>query len=131
MLRPNDLVEWFKARSMASRNELSQLTDGIMPGGQIVIGGSEDNARKAAAILSLQQRIGRLTPITKAKLDPTQPTTFDTAAIVQLLMMAKNESFFETIELAANLIRQMTDDGHSVDVALQTLAEQAAQVQKL
>lgn len=131
MLRPNDLVEWFKARSMASRNELSQLTDGIMPGGQIVIGGSEENARKAVAILSLQQRIGRLTPIANAKLDPTQPTTFDTAAIVQLLMMAKNESFFETIELTVNLISGVIADGHSVEVALQTLIEQAAQVQRL
>jgi len=131
MLRPNDVIEWFKLRAAAGRNEISQLTDGLMPGGNIVVGGSEANAKLAISILSNQQRIGRVTSIVDAKLNPDNPTTFDTAAIVQLMMMSKNESFFETLELVCSLIEQVVNDGHPIQVALQVAREQAERVPRL
>lgn len=131
MLRPKDVFEWFKARSELNRNEIGQLVDGLMPGGQIVIGGAEANVAKMMPVMSNMQRIGRLVSINNAKLDVKQPTTFDTAAVLQLIMIAKNENFFQTIELAVKLLEDADKNGLSLAAAAEILRNQAQKVAKL
>lgn len=131
MLRPNDVISWFQNRAQRGQNELSQLFDGVVPGGSVVVGGSESNMHRAVPTLSAHQRIGRVMSMATAKLDPERPTTFDTAAIVQLLLIAKNEAFHESCEAMIKLIETVVADGRPVEVALQVARDQAAQVQKL
>lgn len=131
MLRPSDVTKWFKERSDLGRNELAQLVDGVLPGGQVVIGGAEDNVRKMMPLLAARQRVARLTSIQHAKLSVDQSTTFDTAAVLQLIMIQKNETFHQTIKEAVNLITQVVNDGHDVSVALQILQQNADEVPHL
>jgi hypothetical protein len=111
--------------------EMAQLTDGLLVGGQIVIGGSEANIKKAHSFMAGRARMGRMASIKDAVLDPDKPTTFDTPAIVQLLLIQANETFHSTADTLLTMIQDITDDGHDVSVALQLAREQVNAVHKL
>lgn len=131
VLRPNDVMKWFKLRSDAGQNEMAQLIDGVLVGGQVVVGGAESNVAKLLPLLAAKHRVGRLVSIQNAKLLPNQATTFDTAAVLQLIMVARNESFHQTIAQAIDMITKCVEDGNDVSVALQILQENADQVPQL
>jgi hypothetical protein len=131
MLRPKDVLAWYALRTQKGKHEILQLVDGLMVGGQIVLGGSEVNATKAISLMGSTARLGRLVSIERAQLDPNNPTTFDTAAIVQLIAISKNEGFHESVEATITSMVDLINDGHDVEVAAQVTRERAAQVGKL
>lgn len=110
---------------------MAQLIDGVLVGGQVVVGGAEANVAKLLPLLAAKHRVGRLVSIQNAKLRQNQATTFDTAAVLQLIMIAKNENFHQTIKMAIDLITKCVEDGNDVSVALQILQENADQVPHL
>lgn len=131
MLRPQQVIDWFKKRSDLGRNELSQLLDGLLVGGQIVIGGSEQNVQKATALMAGRARMGRMVSIQNAKLDVEVPTTFDTAAVSTLLLIQKNETFHETIGTCQRMLAQAEADGKTLFEAIQILHVEADKIGRL
>lgn len=131
MTRPADFLAWFAQRSAAGKSDLPQLVDGLMPGGTLVIGGAEINAAKALPILSNALRVAKVQPLAKATLHPNVTATFDAAAIAQLIMIARNESFHEVAEMCVTFIKKKLKDGHDVSVALELLSEEINKVQHI
>ena len=130
MLRPQDVINYAKARTERNQTDIHQLIDGIMVGGEIVIGGAQANVDKAHRLLG-SGKIGRLTSIVNAKLDWNRTTTFDTTAVAQLIMTAKNEAFHQTAEQLLGMIAECIEQGLTPALALEAARQRVLQVQKL
>jgi hypothetical protein len=131
MLRPQHVIDWVKERMSRNQTDIHQLIDGILVGGQIVIGGAEANVEKAQRLLGGASRVGRLVSIVHAKLEWNKTTTFDAAAVAQLIMIAKNEAFHATAEQVLEMVAQSIEQGISPALALEAARQRVLQVQKL
>jgi hypothetical protein len=130
MLRPQQVVDYVKERLQRNKTDIHQLIDGIMVGGEIVLGGAETNVVKAHALLG-SGKLGRLTSIQNARLDWNRTTTFDSAAVAQLIMTAKNEAFHQTAEELIRMIGQCLDKGMLPALALEAARQRVGQVPKI
>lgn len=130
MLRPQDVLDWVKERVSRNQTDLHQLIDGILVGGQIVIGGAEANVVKAQGLLG-GGKLGRLVSIQRAQLDWKRVTTFDAVAVAQLIMVAKNEAFHATAEQVLELVARGLEEGMLPALALEAARQRVRQVAKL
>ncbi len=136
-LRPADVIEYFKERAQTNQSDLMQLLDGLQIGGTVVIGGAPANAATAARIAQIQQRIGNIVSI--AQIDrqfldgrvASGPVTFDLAAIAQLMMIARNEAFHDTMAQVISMAEALRDNGQTLDVAIAILQEQDDKIQRM
>ena len=131
MIRPNDYLAWYQMRAQMGKHDLAQLVDGLSPGGTIVVGGSEINVQKTMPILSNVLRIGKVQSMANAVLDPNSTTTFDSAAIAQFILIAKNEAFHEALNMCVGFLEKQDRDGTEFKVALQRLQAEAEKIQRL
>jgi hypothetical protein len=134
MLRPNDVIELFKVRSARGSTDLPQLLDGLMIGGVIVVGGSNQNAVAAGQVARKLSRLGQIKAVNSTdahELISPPAVSFDLAAIAQLLMIAKNEAFHETMKSVLDLLTHIERNELQLAAAEDALKGMQAKIQKL
>jgi hypothetical protein len=137
MLRPTDVLNLFKIMASTSRSDLLQLLDGLNVGGVIIMGGSPKNAQMAERMMTQgnMRRLGQIRALTQIRPDELKPErhlySFDLAAIAQLIMLAQNETYHQTIETTVEVLTKMNDDGQDLAFAITCLEDMATKVQKL
>jgi len=133
VLRPNAVIAYVSERAAKKLNDFAQLIDGINIGGRIVVGGNEKSATSFEAHMRSMNRIGMVESITKIRqLDVSKTYAFDVVAIAQLLMVARNESFHETVENMIKLLEKVcVEDGQSVEVGIQVMRDQASKISRM
>lgn len=131
MLRPDMVIAYAKQRGERQQTDFLQLVDGINLGGRIVVGGDHKNSRAFLNVMRQQNRLGVVLSVQEIKdsLDPVKTYSFDVVAIAQLLMVAKNEAFHQTIDSVITLLqRECVEEGRTIEMGLQLLREQADQI---
>jgi len=132
MLRPDMVITYAKTRGEQRLSDFSMLMDGINVGGRIIVGGCEKNSAKLRSIMTANQRLGMVLSVQEVKdqvLDPFVTFIFDTMAVAQMIMIAKNEAFHSTVDQTINLLQQCcVEEGHSIETGLQVLREKADEV---
>ena len=132
MLRPDTVVSYAKQRAARRLSDLDQLLNGLNVGGRLIVGGDEKAASVMRSVATQQRRLGTIIALKdfrEKELDPFMTYSFDVIAVAQLIMIAKNEAFHQSIDQAINVIQKIAvEDGQKVEMALQVLREQADQV---
>ena len=135
MLRPDHVIELFKSRAKIGISDFEQLVEGIQIGGMIVVGGGPKNVQSLMPVMSRLNRLGAVSSIQEMdprRIDIRKNITFDLAAIAQLLMIAKNESFHATIDQVISLLQTMcVDDGHSIEAGLKAVRDLADEIARM
>lgn len=132
MLRPDIWIDYAKARGQMRRSDFEQLLNGVNVGGRVIVGGDQQAAAALRSVALANRSLGvilSLHEVRERKLDPHVTYTIDCTAVGQLLMMAKNETFHQTIDQSINLIQDLVvNKGEKIETALQVLREQADKV---
>lgn len=127
MLRPDHFIDVTKKRVKKGQSDFLQLLEGVQIGGIIVVGGTDQQLGYFETSMKNMNRLGQVLPVANVrKLDPNRTHTFDMVAIAQMLMVAKNEAFHNTIDSVLNMLQQTcVVEGKSIEMGLQLLREQA------
>lgn len=131
MLRPEMVVTYARARAEKKQTDFLQLMDGINVGGRIIVGGGFSNSASLLTIMRNQKKLGMVFSVAEIKepLSLEHTYTFDGMAIAQMIMIAKNEAFHQTVDQCLNMLQQVcTTEGHSIETGLQALREIADEV---
>lgn len=135
MLRPDHIIELFKSRAKLNLSDHHQLVDGLSIGGTIVVGGGPTQVQRLMPVLTQFKRVGAVSSLQELdprKLDLRKTITFDLAAIAQLLILSKNETFHATIDQALSLLQKAcAEDGHTIEEGLQILRQTADEVTRM
>ena len=132
MLRPEMVIEYAKARAQLRRSDFSQLMDGVNVGGRIIVCGPPEVSAKFNSTLTANRRLGTVvatSEIREVRLDPQVTYSFDTMAVAQMLMIAKNEAFHATVDQCISLLQDLcVTRQEKIEVGLQVLREHADQI---
>lgn len=132
MLRPNMVIDYAQERAKLHRSDFEQLLNGLNVGGRIIVGGDNQVSARYNSIATANKRLGvviSVTEIQERKLDPFVTYSLDIMAVAQMIMIAKNENFHQTVDQVLNLFQDMVvENGQKVEVALQVLRERADEI---
>ena len=132
MLRPEMVVNYAKFRAAKGFSDFSQLVDGVNVGGHIIVGGDTRVQARLQGLMQQARRLGTVIAVANVdtkELDPARTYSFDVMAIAQMIMIAKNEAFHDTITQAINVIQDLAvNRGQKIETALQVLREKADEI---